>query len=174
MSNNPRPRSHADNNPHWDARRAAQAQRQGWDVFDCGDGLEIQRIDCPEDGNTPFFESDAAAQIAVKEAAEGGNALARAAIDEVAMYPRGTVKPNRPGWKRLPPTAAGWYFVDSLNGGVFPVELVERDTTARRGDDGLLVRGAYIGHGSRDMRQFLGMFGHTWWFGPIELPPASE
>lgn len=169
MSNNPRPRAHADNNPHWDQARSTEAIAQGWDVFDCGDGLAIQRIDSPEDGSQPRFETDDDAIQLVKVRARNGDPLAKAALAEVATCPRGSHTLNK--WKRLVPTVAGWYFVDSMNGGIFPVELVERDTTTRR-DGSLLV--TYIGHGARDMEQFLRMFGRVQWFGPIELPPTQE
>ena len=46
----------------WTREDSAAATAEGWDIFDNSDyGEEIERIDCPEDGSDPLFESDDAA-----------------------------------------------------------------------------------------------------------------
>lgn len=169
MSNNPRPRSHADNNSHWDAHRAAKAQRQGWDVFDCGDGLEIQRIDCPDDEDrTVMFDSDVEAVAFVERMAKGGDELAKAALAEVATHPRGTVKREAPPWKNLFPNADGWYFVSTPKG-EFPINVF--------GDpDGLrFVSSAYLGIATGcTLGEFCRMYVNVKWFGPIKVPAVDQ
>jgi len=66
----------------------AAARREGWDVFDCGldpEGkpeIQLQREDCPEDGE-PAFADDRDAWNHVVTQARAGSALHRAALDAV-------------------------------------------------------------------------------------------
>lgn len=172
MSNNPRPRAypraHADNNPHWDQERSAEAVAQGWDVFDCGDGLAIQRIDCPEDGSQPRFATDDEAIQLVQVRAKNGDPLAKAALAEVATHPRGTVKREAPPWKNLFPNADGWYFVSTPKG-EFPINVF--------GDpDGLrFVSSAYLGIATGcTLGEFCRMYVNVKWFGPIKVPAVDQ
>lgn len=64
------------------------AKREGWDVFDCGlnhEGkpeIQLQREDCPEDGE-PAFANDRDAWQHVVTQARAGSALHRAALDAI-------------------------------------------------------------------------------------------
>ena len=64
------------------------ARIEGWDVFDCDldpEGrhqFQLQRIDAPEDGTSPFPDDRDAWQHVVTQA-RAGSALHRAALDAV-------------------------------------------------------------------------------------------
>ena len=66
----------------------AAAQREGWDLFECGPDpegrpqIQLQREDAPEDREPPFA-SDRDAWEHVVTHARAGSALHRAALDAV-------------------------------------------------------------------------------------------
>ncbi len=81
----------------------AGANREGWDVFDCGhdpDGrpqLQLQRIDTPEDGEPPFPDDrDAWAFVVLR--ARAGCALHRAALDAVDSTERMLIEAACGAW----------------------------------------------------------------------------
>lgn len=60
---------------NWDN---AQALDEGWDLFDVGGRLQLQRIDCPSDHpilgyDEPKFQSDAHAIVEVATKARAGS-----------------------------------------------------------------------------------------------------
>lgn len=63
----------------WTRDDAAFAQSQGWDLFDTGERLEIQKLDEPAEG-VHEFESDAVAFAFVHEQALKGCVVAKKAI----------------------------------------------------------------------------------------------
>ena len=63
----------------WKLEDSAAAASQGWDVFQA-DQLEIQRIDSPESGEAPRFDSDAQALVHVYDLALRGDPLCRKAM----------------------------------------------------------------------------------------------
>lgn len=77
-------------NLDWGPDDSAAATKEGWDIFDCGPRLEIERIDSPEDGG-PLFEGDDEAIEHVRKKAAEGSDLHRRAIaiheDEAAAHP---------------------------------------------------------------------------------------
>lgn len=65
----------------WTAEDSAAAIALGWDVFDNSDrGLEIERIDVPEDDSQPIFESDCEAIADVYFRAQEGSLLCQKAL----------------------------------------------------------------------------------------------
>ena len=79
------------------------AQREGWDVFDCGpDGhgkprMQLQRLDAPED-KEPSFAGDLWAWRHVVARARAGSALHRAALDAVDETKRGLIRTTCGAW----------------------------------------------------------------------------
>jgi hypothetical protein len=60
----------------WTARDSEEAMIEGWDVFDADYyGLEIERIDTPEDGSRPAFANDVEAVRFVEARAAAGSEL---------------------------------------------------------------------------------------------------
>lgn len=66
----------------WSPADSAAAEAQGWDIFDAGGdrGLEIERIDLPEDGSDATFGSDDAALAFVARRAIAKDPLALRAL----------------------------------------------------------------------------------------------
>lgn len=68
----------------WTTEDSVLALSQGWDLFDIGGVVEIERIDCPEDANgeplEPVFDSDYAAMQFVLEQYIGGCETAAKAL----------------------------------------------------------------------------------------------
>lgn len=57
---------------------------EGWDIFDCGnEKLQIQRIDCPEEGEPKFVSDDAAIQHVVKMARDYGGRSHKLALTRI-------------------------------------------------------------------------------------------
>lgn len=77
-------------NLDWGPDDSAAASKEGWDVFDCGPRLEIERIDDPADTD-PVFEDDDEAIEHVRASAAAGSDLHRRALaiheDEAAAHP---------------------------------------------------------------------------------------
>lgn len=67
----------------WTNQMEEQACREGWSVFDTGDGVEIERIDCPSDQDSwtegmseePIFADDDKALEFVIQKAKSGSEL---------------------------------------------------------------------------------------------------
>jgi len=64
----------------WSDADSAAATAEGWNIFDSDErGLEIERIDCPDDRDEPAFDcDDAAVAHCVRRAAEGSEMHKRA------------------------------------------------------------------------------------------------
>ena len=81
---------------------AAQANAEGWGLFDCGlldDGnphIELQRLDNPADGELPFAD-DGAAWDHVVEQARAGSTLHQHALQMVDTIERCLIE-ARCGW----------------------------------------------------------------------------
>jgi len=59
---------------------------EGWNVFDSSDyGLQIERIDDPEDGSEPKFEGDEAAVDFVRRRAREGSRMHRMTLEFLGM-----------------------------------------------------------------------------------------
>lgn len=52
--------------PPWLPEHAQTAAREGWDLFDCGDHWELQRIDSPDDDSEPLQDDGMAWEIVLK------------------------------------------------------------------------------------------------------------
>lgn len=81
---------------------SAKANAEGWGIFDCGvldDGtphVELQRIDCPADGNPPFSD-DGAAWDHVVDQARAGSTFHQHALQMVDPIERCLIE-ARCGW----------------------------------------------------------------------------
>lgn len=65
----------------WTTEDSAAATAMGWDVFDNSErGVEIERIDAPEDDSPPTFESDDEAIASVYFNAQEGDLLCQKAL----------------------------------------------------------------------------------------------
>lgn len=68
-------------NLQWTREDSDAATAKGWDVFDSSERvLEIERIDAPEDGLPPIFDSDDEALGSVYLNAQGGDLLCQKAL----------------------------------------------------------------------------------------------
>lgn len=67
---------------NWLEQYSAKAVEQGWDIFDTGDALQLQRIDDPELGE-PVFIDDVDAWIFVWIMAEAGDPTCLAALEHL-------------------------------------------------------------------------------------------
>lgn len=79
------------------------AEEEGWGVFDCGlrrDGtreMQLQRLDCPRDGN-PRFKDDKAAWRHVTDCARAGSELHRTALAAVDPAERALIEAACGAW----------------------------------------------------------------------------
>ncbi len=79
------------------------AEQEGWGLFFCGPNpegtqeLQIQRIDCSEDGEPPF-DSDEAAWRHVVTRARAGSDLHRAALVAVDPVERALIEATCGAW----------------------------------------------------------------------------
>lgn len=64
----------------WPPEYAAAANAEGWDLFDNGTVLEIERVDEPEDRDAPVFADDFAAIVHVLAKSKTGSIVHREAI----------------------------------------------------------------------------------------------
>lgn len=78
----------------WTTKQDQAGKLQGWALFGMDDGsCELQRIDFPDDDDDPelpappVFDDDEAAHAFVKTQAEGGDALALAALAYLREHP---------------------------------------------------------------------------------------
>ncbi len=71
------------NRKHFESKRfdSAQAVQEGWDLFECNGRLQLQGIDCPDDGSNPKFICDADAIIFVANRASRGSIYHFKALD---------------------------------------------------------------------------------------------
>ena len=98
---------------------ATVAEQEGWGVFDCGRAAngtrerQLQRIDCPEDGEPPFADDQAALQSAsrpvppgdrlrrwahVAARARAGSELHRTALAAVDPVERALIEASCGAW----------------------------------------------------------------------------
>jgi hypothetical protein len=71
----------ADTKCGWTPEDDSQSIAQGWAICSTTDrGIQLQRIDCPEDGGRPKFKDDYAVAEFLKEQAANGDELAKRAI----------------------------------------------------------------------------------------------
>ena len=72
----------------WTATDSRMAVKQGWDLFDCGERFEIERIDSPDDRDESIFESDDdAVAFVINEALKGNKRAIKALIHTWIMDP---------------------------------------------------------------------------------------
>lgn len=78
----------------WNHKLSLQAWEEGWDVFNAGDDIQIQRIDDPESIleahgiHVPALDNDADAWKIVFEGVQRGSALHLAAWEAISDYER--------------------------------------------------------------------------------------
>ena len=86
---------------------------EGWAVFDCGrqpdatPRVELQRIDCPEDGSEPRFEDDQDAWRHVVSRAREGSALHLAALGLIDVFERASIEGMLGSWSDGPAGPSG-------------------------------------------------------------------
>lgn len=81
----------------WTKEDSLAAQREGWDVFDAGgDGMQVQRIDAPDDGSDPLLASDAVAHRLVREGVLRGSDLHIKALAAVSETERDIINQRNP------------------------------------------------------------------------------
>lgn len=45
--------------PQWTAENDAAGDKEGWGIYDCGTEWQVQRVDCPEEGEALADDQDA-------------------------------------------------------------------------------------------------------------------